>query len=79
MVAHAASTFTEESQTVTVEAGQTATIEFKLALAAVEQEVTVTASGVAQSTLESFQSVETRDSFELAQEIAPAIGETLAN
>jgi iron complex outermembrane receptor protein len=79
VVAHAASTFTEEHQTVVVEAGQTATINFELALAIVRQQVTVTASGVAQSTLESFQSVETRDSFELAQDIAPALGETLAN
>ena len=79
VVAHAASTFTEESQTVTVEAGQMATVNFELALAIVRQQVTVTASGVAQSTLESFQSVETRDSFELAQDIAPALGETLAN
>ena len=79
LTAHAASTFTEEHRMVTVEPGQTASVSFELALAVLRQDITVTASGVAQSTLESFQSVETRDSFELAQEIAPAIGETLAN
>jgi iron complex outermembrane recepter protein len=79
LLAHAASTLTEETEEVTVEAGKTTEVNFELGIAVVTQQVTVTATGREQSVFESVQSVETRDSFELASEIAPAIGETLAN
>ena len=79
ITAHAASTLTEQTRTVTVVDGQTAEVNFELGLATVRQQVTVTATGREVPTFEALQSVETRDSFELASEIAPSLGETLAN
>ncbi len=76
---HVSSTLEEAVRTVQVREGETAVCDFSLRLAVVRQEVTVTASGRPQSAFDAFQAVETRNSFELAEEIAPSIGETLAN
>ena len=79
MTAHADIALNEVSQSVTVKPGETATIKFELGFATLREQVTVTASGKAVTTFESFQSVDSRDSFDLAQQIAPSLGETLAN
>ena len=79
LTAHADIALTEVTQTVTVSDTATATVKFQLAFAPVRLQVTVTASGRTETTFEAFQSVDSRDSFELAQEIAPSLGETLSN
>ncbi|MCW5981676.1 MAG: TonB-dependent receptor [Bryobacteraceae bacterium] len=77
--AHADVALTEISQAVTVKPGETTTAKLELNLATLRQQVTVTASGKTESTFDAFQSVDSRDSFDLAQQIAPSLGETLAN
>jgi iron complex outermembrane receptor protein len=65
------------SQSITVQAGSTATADFALALASVRSEVTVTASGREQLTLDAFQTVTSLDALELAQNPATSLGEAL--
>src|SRR5688572_24124150 len=65
------------SQLVTVQAGASATVDFALALASVRSEVTVTASGREQLTLDAFQTVTSLDALELAQNPATSLGEAL--
>ena len=65
------------SQSVTVQSGGTATVDFALALASVRSEVTVTASGREQLTLDAFQTVTSLDALELAQNPATSLGEAL--
>jgi iron complex outermembrane receptor protein len=77
--AHADIALAEVTQTVKVMAGDTARVSFRLEFATIREQVTVTASGRTQTTFEAFQSVDSRDSFEMAQEIAPSLGETLSN
>ncbi len=77
--AHADIALTEAAETVTVAAGGTARVKIELDLATVRERVTVTATGVPQSVFESFQAVDARNSFDLATQISPTIGETLAN
>ena len=79
LLAHIDSALTEESQRVIVEAGETTTVYFSLGLAAQRQEITVTASGKHETAFESFQSVDSLDSFDLAESVAAAIGEVLAS
>ena len=66
-------------ETVTVEAGQTTTIDFRLVFAGIKEDVTVTASGREQVAFESFQSVVSLDSVDLSQKSHPSIGEVLEN
>jgi iron complex outermembrane receptor protein len=68
-----------ERQTITVVAGQTAAADFKLGMAPIVQEITVTAAGVEQSVFEAFQSVSTLDAFALAERGATSVGEVLDN
>jgi iron complex outermembrane receptor protein len=72
--------FTAARQTVTVTAGQTATVSFVLSITGVHEEVTVTgmASGAA-TTFESFSSVTSLDSVELAKDRGATITDALAN
>ncbi len=76
---------TSEPQTVQVLADQTATADFKLAVAPIFQEITVTATGLEQAAFESFQVVSTLDAFNLddrlyfnhlslIKDVAPEIG-----
>jgi iron complex outermembrane receptor protein len=67
------------AQTVTVAANQTATADFKLKIAGVNSEVTVTATGQEQAAFQSFQIVNTLDSFSLAEKSAASVGEVLDN
>jgi iron complex outermembrane receptor protein len=72
--------FTAARQTVTVVAGETVTVEFVLAITAVHEEVTVTgSSGGASTTFESFSSVTSLDSVELAKDRGATITDALAN
>ena len=65
------------SQSVTVQAGAAATANFELAIASIRSEVTVTASGREQLTLDAFQTVTSLDALELAQNPATSLGEAL--
>ncbi|MBE7544610.1 MAG: TonB-dependent receptor [Solibacteraceae bacterium] len=71
---------TDERKTVTVEAGRTAVVNFELRLQPVREAVTVTASGRSESVFEAFQTVTSRESYELtARAASPALGEVLEN
>jgi iron complex outermembrane receptor protein len=65
------------SQTVTVTSGAVATVDFALAIASVRSEVTVTASGREELTLNAFQTVTSLDALELARNPATSLGEAL--
>ena len=65
------------TQSVTVPPGGTISADFALALASVRSEVTVTASGREQLTLDAFQTVTSLDALELAQNPATSLGEAL--
>jgi len=77
--AHADLALADAYQTVTVTSGGAAQVRLELDLATVREKVTVTATGIPQSVFEAFQAVDARSSFDLAAEISPTIGETLAN
>ena len=68
-----------EMQTVEIAAGATVTLDFQLSVVALRYEITVTTSGRPQSTFESFQAVNTLDSFDLAEKVATSIGEIVEN
>jgi iron complex outermembrane receptor protein len=70
---------TSQLQSVQVSPNQTATVDFKLSVAPIVQEITVTATGVEQPVFESFQVVSTLDSFALAEKSATSVGEVLDN
>jgi iron complex outermembrane receptor protein len=71
--------FTDESQRVQIAPGAAATANFMLKLAAVRTQVTVTATGQEQTTLESFQTVTSLDTFQIAERAQPSLGEMLEN
>lgn len=64
-------------QTVTLRAGQSTTADFKLALTAVREEVTITATGSEQAVSSSIQSVEVIGSIDLAKKSSVSLGESL--
>lgn len=68
-----------EIQTVEIAAGATVTLDFQLSVGALRYEITVTTSGRPQSTFESFQAVNTLDSFDLAEKMNTSIGEMVEN
>lgn len=70
---------TDESKHVVLEPGGTATVDFRLHIATLKQEVTVTASGHEQTALETFQTVTALDGLELAQKSESSLGEVLEN
>src|SRR5687768_3938946 len=57
--------FTDDRQRVTLQPGETAEVNFALTVAPYREQITVTASGREESTLEAFQSVIAIDSLEL--------------
>ncbi|MGH9657645.1 MAG: TonB-dependent receptor plug domain-containing protein, partial [Bryobacteraceae bacterium] len=70
----------DDSQTVRIAAGATVVADFRLRLSPVKQEITVTASGGREvSTFESFQTVTTLETFELARKTHTSLGEVLEN
>ena len=67
-------------QTVNVDPGQAATVDFVLELSPVREDVTVTASaGGTETTFEAFNAVTTVDSFDIARESAASLGDALRN
>lgn len=69
--------FSDSARTLVLVEGAKTTLDFELQIAGVKEEVTVTASGEAQSSLESFQSVNSVSSNTIAQRAASSIGEVL--
>lgn len=65
------------AQTVAVEPGATATLDFSLRLTGLREQVTVTASGVEESTFDSFRAVNSVNALTLTEESHPSIGEVL--
>ena len=68
---------TAARQNAAVVGGATVTLDFVLELSPVHEEVTVTASAVAESTFDAFNAVTTLDSFDLATNIDGTIGAVL--
>ena len=69
---------TAARQTIAIVSGQTVTVDFVLELMPVHEEITVTATAGAESTVfEAFNAVTTLDSFDLATNIQGTIGEVL--
>jgi iron complex outermembrane receptor protein len=64
-------------QSVDISPGGTTIANFQLTLSGIREEITVTASGDAQTTFEAFQSVATLDSLDLAQRSPTTLGEAL--
>lgn len=71
---------TDQRKTAAVTDGQTVIVDFQLSLQPLREAVTVTASGRAESVFEAFQTVTSRESYELtARAAAPSLGEALEN
>lgn len=69
--------FSDAVQTVTVAANSSVAVDIKLEIAALREQVTVTASGTEQSVMESFQTVNSVGSTRIAEKAATSIGEVL--
>ena len=69
--------FTDATQSVTVAAGSNSTINFQLQIAALKEQVTVTASGTEQSVFDSFQSVNSIGATRITERASTSIGEVL--
>ncbi len=69
--------FTDVRKTVEVKPGETAEVNFSLRIAPVRHQITVTASGQEETTLEAFQSVTSIESLELTQRPAISLGDIL--
>jgi iron complex outermembrane receptor protein len=71
--------FSAARQSVTVAAGQTATVEFSLSIETVHENVTVTASATGTATtFESFNAITSLDSVELARAAGSSLADALA-
>lgn len=66
-----------DTQLVEVRAGETAALDFVLRINPLQQEITVTASGVEETAFEAVQSVTSVDSYALAQKMATSLGDAL--
>jgi iron complex outermembrane receptor protein len=69
----------DETRSVTIREGEATTVDFSLRLAPMRTTLTVTATEKEQSTFDSFQSVTTLDSIDLALKSKPSLGELLEN
>ncbi|HEX8637811.1 MAG TPA: TonB-dependent receptor [Pyrinomonadaceae bacterium] len=69
--------FSDQVKTVALVVGATGTMDFKLSLTALNEEVTVTASGTEESVFESFQSVTAIGSTRITEQASTSIGEIL--
>lgn len=69
--------FPDFVETIEVSAGGTNEVNFELSLTTISEEVTITATGEEESTLEAFQSVTTLNSVELTQKAHTSLGEVL--
>lgn len=73
-----ASTLTSTLQVAEVRSGETTRQDFVLLLTPIRENVTVSASGRHETTFQAVQSVATLDSVDLAENLAPSVGELLA-
>ncbi len=71
--------FADASQVVTVATGANLTVDFRLQIASLQEQVTVTASGIQQSVFDSFQTVNSVGSTRIAERAATSLGEVLEN
>lgn len=72
--------FSSARKSVTVVAGQTATVDFALAIETVHESVTVTASASGTATtFESFNAITSLDSTEIARSVGTSLADALAN
>jgi iron complex outermembrane receptor protein len=72
--------FSDESKIVVVNAANTAsTVNFTLQIAALKEQVTVTASGTEQSVFDSFQTVNSVSQSRITERAATSLGEVLEN
>jgi iron complex outermembrane recepter protein len=69
--------FGDESQSVTVTAGNAASVTLELDLAGVKEQVTITASGSEQLTFEAIESVATVDASQITARAAAGLGDVL--
>ncbi len=69
--------FTDFTKSVVLQAGANETLDFALRITSLKEQVTVTASGVEQSTFDSFQSVSTVSADVISQRASTSIGEVL--
>ena len=65
------------TELIRVRPGETTRADLTLRLAAIKEEVTVTAKGARETAFEAIQSVSSLDSFDLAQKMSSSIGEVL--
>ena len=70
-------TYTSQAALVELEPGANVTADFVLELTPIHQSVTVTASGRHETTFEAVQTVTSLEAFDIAEAIAPSIGEVL--
>src|SRR5687768_14471361 len=71
--------FSDSTKTITVSSGSALTLDFQLEIAALKEQVTVTASGAEQSVFDSFQTVTSVGSTRIAEKASSSIGEVLEN
>lgn len=71
--------FGDAVQMVTVEPGATVNLDFRLQLAGIKENVTVTATGIEQSTFEAIATVNTLDSTQILSRAAVGLGDVLDN
>jgi iron complex outermembrane receptor protein len=76
VVVHSAA-LADERQQVVVADGAVSTADFRMRVAPIRSEITVTASGSAVTTFEAFQAVRTMDAIDLAAQTHTSIGEVL--
>lgn len=69
--------FADSSKIVDVAAGGSNSVDFKMQIASLKEEVTVTASGIEQSVFDSFQSVNSVGSARITEKGATSLGEVL--
>ena len=71
--------FRDSAETVTLAAGATETVDFVLRLLGTREEITVTATGHEETVFDSFQTVSSLDSVQLAEEAHTSLGEVMEN
>jgi iron complex outermembrane recepter protein len=69
--------YTSQVRMMRVDSGAAETVDFVLQLSPIRDSVTVTARGRHQTTFESVHSMNSLDTFDLAERMAPSIGEVL--
>ncbi len=78
LVAHAGA-ISAPTQLVQVTTGETVEVELTLKISPIRQEVTITARGVEETAFRAVQSVTSVDSYSLAENLGPSLGEVLEN